>query len=174
MLVAGKTYQFADKKMAQLLGWCRPYEWYFEAIERWVTEDRLAHVLEQCRTGRYKTFVRGFPQVAKIDPATVSVPELERIPGYGMKSSRFFVLWSRPWERYAALDVHILRWMRGRGYDAPVATPSSKKRYRALEAAFIEEADRRGVRPRTLDMAIWMEAASHPERSEYTKRLVES
>ena len=65
---------------------------------------------------------------------------------------------TRPDEQYAALDVHILRWLRTKGYDAPKGTPTGE-RYRELELNFISEAEKRGMTPAELDSAIWYEAA---------------
>jgi thermostable 8-oxoguanine DNA glycosylase len=82
------------------------------------------------------------------------VEELEKIPGLGLKTSRFFLLHSRKDQQVAVLDTHILRWMRSRGWKAPKATPPLKK-YKELEVAFLMECVWSGMTPATLDLFIW-------------------
>jgi thermostable 8-oxoguanine DNA glycosylase len=108
------------------------------------------------KVGNYGKVFKAFHEVAfaNLDLRTCSPAELEAIHGIGPKTARFFIIWTRQDARVAALDVHILRWMRNLGYDAPRQTPSGK-RYAVLEAAFLAEADRRGLSPQALDAQIW-------------------
>lgn len=58
----------------------------------------------------------------------------------------------------AALDAGTLEQFLRRvkmGYDAPRNTPTGAK-YRMLEAAFLAEADARGMTPAALDAQLWM------------------
>jgi thermostable 8-oxoguanine DNA glycosylase len=64
-------------------------------------------------------------------------------------------MYSRPDQRYAALDTHILKWLRSRGHDVPKSTPSSKKKYKEIEQLFLFIADDLGVDPSVLDSFIW-------------------
>jgi hypothetical protein len=84
-----------------------------------------------------------------------TLQELEQIHGIGPKTSRFFVLHSRPNQRLAVLDVHILEWLRDMGYDAPTHTPSSARRYAELERIFLRYADKADMSPADLDLRIW-------------------
>jgi thermostable 8-oxoguanine DNA glycosylase len=97
---------------------------------------------------------------AGLNLQTCEPADLEKIHGIGPKTARFWILWTRPDARYAALDVHILRWMRERGHKAPKQTPSAPKTYARLEKAFLAEADKRGLTPRELDFKIWQASAS--------------
>jgi thermostable 8-oxoguanine DNA glycosylase len=94
-----------------------------------------------------------------LDVATCDIHDLEEVWGIGRKTSRFFVMYTRPEDQeYAILDVHILRWLREQGHDsAPMQTPRSKKKYELLENAFIWEAQARGMTPLELDTVIWAE-----------------
>lgn len=85
-----------------------------------------------------------------------TVRELEDITGVGPKTSRFFILHSRPKARVAVLDTHILRYLSDRG-DLPVpkTTPPAGKRYDMLEQAFLLYADHYGADPAKMDLAIW-------------------
>lgn len=157
-LVAGKTATFAEKALWRLLhnGILPPRLSPFGIIrylDGW--PGRLRGRLEAARTGSYRRLERCLPALVALDPATCTIEDLEAVHGIGPKTARFFVLWTRPGARVAALDVHVLRWLRGRGHDAPASTPGSPRRYAELERVFLAEADRRGVEPRSLDHWIW-------------------
>lgn len=152
IIVAGKTAKFAEEAMGRL---CPQVATPFKFIESTIASGELEKVLRQARTGRYRLFLRALPELIKIDPRTCSVEDLEAIPGIGAKTSRFFLLWTRPGIRVAALDTHILKWLRAQGYTAPKSTPSSGPTYRKLEQIFIAEADKRGILPRDFDYAVW-------------------
>lgn len=171
VIVAGKSAKFADKVMMRLLPMpCDP----FGEVRQWIEWGTLADELRHAKTGNYGKLEKCLREltVATLDLSTCSPTGLEGIHGIGPKTSRFFILWTRPDTKCAALDVHVLRWLRGLGYDAPKATPQNPSRYAVLESHFLWEADQRGVTARVLDHAIWVEGANHPERSEVTARLV--
>ena len=69
---------------------------------------------------------------------TISTDKLETVPYIGMKTSRFFVSFSRRDAQCAILDVHILRWLKSKGVDVPKNTPSSKKTYLRIENEFLK------------------------------------
>jgi hypothetical protein len=96
----------------------------------------------------YELCRRGY-DLRKVTPA-----KLEEIPGIGPKTSRFFVLHSQPNAQYAALDTHILHWLRDRGLPAPKSTPTGK-RYETLEQEFLYVARSQGMTPAELDLEIW-------------------
>jgi thermostable 8-oxoguanine DNA glycosylase len=83
---------------------------------------------------------------------------LEQIYGIGPKTSRFFILWTRPNASFAALDRHILRWLREKGYQVS-KTPPTGKRYCELENIFLEEARQLNKSARQLDSEIWSTAS---------------
>lgn len=85
-----------------------------------------------------------------------TVEDLEQIHGVGMKTSRFFVVHSRPDQRYTILDTHILKWLGKQGYNVPKSTPP-RKRYLELEKTFLDECDKRNRNPAELDLEIWNE-----------------
>lgn len=87
-----------------------------------------------------------------------SVEKLEDL--VGLKTSRFFILHSREGARVAVLDVHILRWLKGLGHDlVGDSTPSCKVKYRWVEKIFLNECDKRGMLPATLDLEVWKAGA---------------
>ena len=159
LVVAGKSARFTNAAVARLrdlVGEAFP-------IQTIALDPKL---LEVARTGRYGLIKRAIARVYLLgdllDLRTCSPADLERIPGIGPKTARFFVVWTRPDAEFAVLDVHVLRWMRVNGWrNVPNATPTGR-RYAELERAFLEEAGRRGQTPRELDLEIWSAAASAP------------
>lgn len=172
VIVAGKSADFADKACARLWEHCREGETPFAMLRRIdyaqgvLRSGSLEGVLRECRVGNYGKISRCFRELAKadIDLRTCSPEALERFHGIGPKTSRFFVMWTRPEAKHAALDVHVLRWMRAQGYAAPRTTPSGRV-YAELERAFIAEAEKRGKTPRELDYEIWCAAAGRPQET---------
>lgn len=164
VIVAGKSAKFADQAIAKLKELLLQHNSVtpFQAIRVVSNVGKLEAFLRAAGTGNYTKIGRCFTELvnAEINLRTCRPPDLEKFHGIGPKTSRFFVLWTRPNSRYAALDVHILRWMKGLGYDAPKSTPTGDK-YLELEAAFIREADERGVTPRELDFSIWAEGSGY-------------
>lgn len=163
MIVAGKSARFADEKTKLFLSACGEDESPFDLICRLVYEGRLEQALKKAKTGNYRKLNLAFTWLAvsgeTMDLDTVTPQELERIPGVGPKTSRFFILWTRPEARYAALDVHILRWLRGQGYLAPWQTPQDGETYARWEKVFLEKADALGLKPAELDARIWSEGS---------------
>lgn len=154
-IVAGKSARFADGVMGRL-------EWLWadgllplEGIRQSVASDDLDNVLRRARSGSYTRLVRCLAEASKVDSTTVTLEELEAIHGIGPKTARFFLMWTRDGQRYAALDTHVLKFLRELGHKAPKSTPPAGPIYRRLELAFIAEADRQGKTPRELDYEVW-------------------
>ena len=163
VIVAGKSAKFAEQAMARLfvgLGDELP----FHRIRVWFCNGYLDYRLRMAKVGNYGKVFKAFHQVAfaDLDLRTCSPDQLETIHGVGPKTARFFIIWTRPDARVAALDVHILRWLRQLGYDAPSQTPQGKK-YAELEAVFLVEAEKRGMTPRQLDESIWSAGANRDQ-----------
>jgi hypothetical protein len=155
IIVAGKSAKFVEGVM-QKFDAHRQKHSPFAFIKILIKDDNLDWVLRDMRCGNYRKIERALRELiaANLNIETCTPEQLEAIHGIGPKTSRFFILWTRPGERYAALDVHVLRWMRAQGYNAPKATPTGAK-YSQLEEAFLTEADKRGVSARELDAQIW-------------------
>jgi hypothetical protein len=126
------------------------------ALLAWAIErDTLDDYLRAVRVGKYTLLGEGFRDVVReIDPRTCTLEELEAVPGIGPKTARCFLIHSRPNQRYAGLDTHILKWLASRGYIVPKSTPTGKT-YRMLEELFLAYADRYGLAPADLDLRIW-------------------
>lgn len=169
MIVAGKTAKFAHDVLERFLGGWDAQAHQFNNPFELVYEGTYATLLERlmgARTGNYKKLATGFTEIASwlyqpiFKPADSSVlrtctpQQLEEIHGIGPKTSRYFILHTRKGARVAALDTHILKFLRALGHDAPKGTPSGK-RYAELEAAFLAEADRLKMSPADLDAQVW-------------------
>ena len=169
VIVAGKNAEFANNVTRR---WLRRYrgcdESPFDTIRRLDEDGELEASFRDVRSGNYSKVTSAAREMAaaSLDLSVCTPQELEQIKGVGPKTSRFFIIWTRPEEEYAALDVHILRWLRNLGYDAPKSTPQSTKRYSELEEIFIREAHDRGKTPRELDEEIWKAASNNVNRVE--------
>lgn len=84
-----------------------------------------------------------------------TVDDLESIPGIGPKTARFFLLHTRPDQKIAALDTHILHYMRDQGIVTPKGSPGKGTKYRELELKFIEFADAAGQSVADFDLQVW-------------------
>ncbi len=161
MVVAGKNADFANSVIRRFLapiskeGKILPFDYVARLIARGELEGRLREV----RSGNYGKLYKGFFEASKLKPIELKShgpADFERIHGVGPKTSRFFILWTRgDAARCAALDTHVLKWLRAIGYEAPLATPSSRSLYEQLEEIFLREADARKMTARALDATIW-------------------
>lgn len=85
-------------------------------------------ILRACKLGKYKSWhrmlhyfmwntdVQNFLRHAQLH-------HFLEIHGIGPKTSRFFLIHSRPNQRYAVLDTHILRWLSQSHRKVPKSTP---------------------------------------------------
>ncbi len=165
IVVAGKSADFADAAVRRLLG--NSDKLPFDQVADWINDATIGEKLRGAKVGNYTKIeksLRGIHQ-ASIDLKTCTPQDLETIHGIGPKTSRFFIMWTRPEETYAALDVHVLRWLRMQGYDTPKSTPSSKKKYSELEAIFLKEAASRGMSARELDKHIWEKGSGRTQET---------
>jgi len=99
----------------------------------------LNEKVHEHRLGNYKRFMRFVRQAwrTNLDLATCTVSELETLHGIGPKTARFFLSFTRPGQRFAILDRHILAWLREHGVKAPKNTPTQAHKYAELERKFL-------------------------------------
>lgn len=163
VIVAGKSAKFANNVIKKLFGGYE--ELPFDIIRGWIDDGKLRDNLLLCNTGNYNKIERTFTEIVEsdIDLDWCTPEDLEAIHGIGPKSARFYIVWTRPWEEYAVLDVHVLRWLSQRGYDVPRSTPPLK-RYKEIESLFLAEAEEAGINPRDLDLAIWLEGSGEENK----------
>jgi len=164
IMVAGKNAKQTAKKLDSFLfgtlGIISPLDW----IQNLVNLEKngisknfpLMYCMKQHKLGQYNRLEQAFKGILQFkgNLKNVSVEELESVSGIGSKTSRFFVLHSRPDQQIAVLDTHILKWMYSQGYDVPKATPR-KDLYGKIEKDFLTEAWKREKTPAEFDLEIW-------------------
>ena len=132
----------------------------FDVINQMVKDNTLFDKIKKSSLGRHYVLYRAFKELSTtgIDLRQCSIHELEKIYGIGPKTSRFFIVHSRPAQKYAILDTHVLSYLRERGYDnIPKATPGSTKKYNEIEIIFLKEAKESGKSVAQFDLDIWNE-----------------
>lgn len=149
-LVAGHRIIYQDKWQGY-----KPFEMLRELYDL-IGRKRVAGLLRDYGIGCYNNRSRTFQEVieAKFNLQTVTVEELEAIWGIAEKTSRFFVLHTRPNVRYAALDTHIRKHMESKGILFPNGQPKGKK-YLELEQKFLQLADESGMTVAEFDLYLW-------------------
>lgn len=162
-IVAGKSAVFTDAVMKKLKAYLKPGESFFQMFKR--NRFILKGILIDCGTGNYEKLYRCFVALSvasSLDLGACEPSELEQIHGIGPKTSRFFILWTRDNANFAALDVHILRWLKTeKGYpNIPRTTPTGEE-YLRIEKIFLEEARKAEMTARELDREIWMKGSGY-------------
>ena len=108
-----------------------------------------------CSTAKSDTFLS--LACAGLDLRTCSVDDLIKIKGIGLKTAKGFLAHTRPGQRFAVIDTHVLKFLRHRGINnVPKTTPGKKsKRYGELEKEFLKICDEWGIEPYDLDLQVW-------------------
>jgi thermostable 8-oxoguanine DNA glycosylase len=124
--VAGKTAATVARAIHNFMGgrFSPPFSFI-----RCLSDEELLRRLKKCRLGNYTRLAKAFRQLAnaRLDLKNITVSELEKIHGVGPKTARMFLLHTRPNQKLAVLDVHVLRFMREEfGWKVPKVTPSGK------------------------------------------------
>lgn len=128
-----------------------------------VNQTQLANILKECGFRLYNqraNFLLRAYNTVRYDISGLrkaSVDELEKIPGIGMKSARLFLMATRPNVQLAALDTHIMKFLRDNEYinaDEKLITPTSKRKYKRFESIFLNHVPK-PFSPAEYDLAIW-------------------
>ena len=155
IMVAGKKAKMMAPKLDHFLfvnDKLTPFEFIRMLIDNGVLYGALLH----SKIGKYKLLLQSLPQLVNsgLDLHTCTIEDLEKIKGIGPKSSRFFILHSRPNQRIACLDVWILKYLKSLGYKVPKQTPSGKK-YLEIEKIYLKICDDNGYDPAEFDLFLW-------------------
>lgn len=199
IIVAGKSSNFAAQKLKIMFPMdtlLQTYRSPFDYLNTLVDYGELQDALIEAQVGNYNKHVKCFTQLCDmasdglLDLRTCSAETLESIHGIGRKTARFFIIWTRPDARYAALDTHILKWLSRhqknspegklryycledprkvlkKEFKIPRATPGSKKMYLELESAFLWHSDQIDRTPAELDRQIWEMASGKDWDSQF-------
>lgn len=160
--VAGKKATMIAAMVEDFLAGCGHQGSPFEKIRRMIAEDSLGRHLRRARLGKYGVLERAMRMTVSDggpDLRTASPQELEKIPGVGPKTARFFILHSRPDAKVAVIDTHMLKFLRSRGFSVPDGVPTGR-RYAECEKIVIAEAEASGLTAADFDLAVWSHYAS--------------
>lgn len=158
IITAGKNADVQSKKVANLLGKNRhrkPFDYFRE-----LGPYGLREALKEAKTGQYERIAQALMESLDLDLFKVTVDELDAIYGVGPKTSRFFVLHTRPNAYLAVLDTHILKFLKARGvYKVPRTTPQDKAVYERLERAWLYHSPLAypHCTPAQADLLVWKE-----------------
>jgi thermostable 8-oxoguanine DNA glycosylase len=158
ILVAGKGAEQQAKKLDQFLRYHMALGLTpFETIDCLNLTGSVRRQMESFKLGQYNRIESAFQGILQFQGRlkTVTVEELESVKGISSKTSRFFILHTRPNARIACLDTHILAHMRDDlGIDTPKTTPS-KKKYLELEKKLLDIIDKSGKTFAEYDLDVW-------------------
>ena len=134
-----------------------PFDLLKVAMEQgWLTPEALKGWGFGCYNLRFKGITALIN--SGLDLRTCTVDDLEKIPGIGRKTSRFFLIHSREGAQVAALDTHILKFLKASKVEnVPKSTPSSDKEYARLEQAFLKLVPS-NMTPAAFDIWLWRHA----------------
>lgn len=153
-VVAGKTSTTQARLLDAFLRKL-PGKAPFEKIRLAVENSTLKQALIDSRLGQYNRLTKCFEESLYVDLRRDPLNIFELVHGVGPKTARMFLMHSRRNQKYAALDTHILKYLRQKGFEAPATTPPSGERYRNLERTFIQEARKARMTPAAYDLHIW-------------------
>ena len=169
--VAGKTASQIALALDRLLA-SAPAPTPFGVIRTLDQRGALTDAIRDARLGKWRSLTACYRALASdaIDLRACGVEDLEAIPAYGPKSARFFLLHTRPDQRVAVLDTHILAHLRALGHDVPRVTPTSGPGYRRVERLFLEHAESVGRTDlAAYDLEIWSRSTTRSRRPDAAK-----
>jgi thermostable 8-oxoguanine DNA glycosylase len=126
----------------------------FEMTAKLDLNGGLLDAIKNARLGQYTKLTKAFSQSLSLNLKTCAIADLEAIHGAGAKTARYFMLHTRPNQRIACLDTHVIRHMRDLGLTDQKGTPGGKK-YAELEKVFLNLADQSGMSVADFDLMIW-------------------
>jgi thermostable 8-oxoguanine DNA glycosylase len=138
--VAGKNADSVAPKVNRMLAdWKTQPFTYLRQNRDWIDT-----IMREYRMGPYdQRMIPAMNGIINLDLRTCTIADLEAIKGIGPKTSRFFMLHSRPAQEMVVLDVHLLRYCKKKfRMKVPQSTPSGK-RYLAIEAEAVRRIKRR-------------------------------
>jgi len=166
IVVAGKTAYIQAQKLQDFLSSVNTRLMMPEHINPFQTiksadqHGILLQEIQKAKLGQYKKIHSAFKYISehKFDLKKMTPEELEKIPGVGMKSSRFFLLHSDVnWNNHIAiLDTHILKFIKENiDSKAPKSTPTNKTTYKYWEDMLLGWCKGRIMNLADFDLEVW-------------------
>ena len=163
IMVAGKSAIQTAKKLNEFLYFADNKKSPLDTIIDRDNRSCLLYAMRMCKLGQYDRLEKAFKGIIQFKNRlkSVTIEELESVYGISSKTSRFFLLHSRPNQRIVVLDTHLLAHMReDLGIDAPKATPDRKK-YLKLEQKLLEVIDESGKTFAEYDLDVWKKRSNN-------------
>jgi hypothetical protein len=138
--VANKTAVVQAKALDRFLN-LSPFPMFppFSKVRDMYLTKTLRANLEASRIGQYNRLENTFKELAYLDESlrTVETGRLEEIKGIGPKTSRFFILHSRPNQELIVLDTHLIKYFHSKKL-IPFNTHPTKKQYAEWEPKLVK------------------------------------
>ena len=166
IVVAGKTAYIQARKLDEFLTSVNKRLMMpeninpFQSLKSAEQHGILFEEIKKAKLGQYKKIYSGFKFITQIDyNLSKMTPQiLEKIPGVGMKTSRFFLLHSDTFykDKIAILDTHILKFIKENIDDrAPKSTPVIPLTYRFWEDMFLNWCNNNNKNVADFDLEVW-------------------
>jgi thermostable 8-oxoguanine DNA glycosylase len=143
----------------------------FQSLKSAEQHGILMEEILKAKLGQYKKIYNGFKYITEheYDLTRMTPDLLERIPGVGMKTSRFFLLHSD--KNYkdiiAILDTHILKFIKENIDDrAPKSTPTIRVTYKYWEDLFLYWCQCNNKNVADFDLEVWKSYARTAKNDE--------
>jgi thermostable 8-oxoguanine DNA glycosylase len=177
IVVAGKTAYIQARKLDEFLTSINKRLMMpehvnpFQSLKSAEQHGILMEEILKAKLGQYKKIYNGFKYITEheYDLTRMTPDLLERIPGVGMKTSRFFLLHSD--KNYkdiiAILDTHILKFIKENIDDrAPKSTPTIRVTYKYWEDLFLYWCQCNNKNVADFDLEVWKSYARTAKNDE--------
>jgi thermostable 8-oxoguanine DNA glycosylase len=166
IVVAGKTAYIQARKLDEFLTSVNKRLMLpegtnpFQSLKSAEQNGILMEEILRAKLGQYKKIYNGFKFITEkeYNLSRMTPQILEKIPGVGMKSSRFFLLHSDAFykDKIAILDTHILKFIKENIDDrAPKSTPVIPLTYRLWEDMFLSWCRQNDKNVAEFDLEVW-------------------
>lgn len=161
VLVAGKNARIQATKLEAFLGE-EGVKSPFVYLKKLIATGQLVKALKEQKIGKYKLLSASLEYAVtnfsngKLRYATCE--DLEKIPGVGLKTSRFFILHSRLGSKVAVIDTHLLKYLKRefKSVTVPSVTPADPNKYKLFETLFLGSCFKEQVTPYEGDLTCWL------------------
>ena len=177
IVVAGKTAYIQAQKLDEFLTSINKrlmmpeHVSPFQSLKSAEQHGILMEEILRAKLGQYKKIYNGFKYITEneYDLTRMNPELLERIPGVGMKTSRFFLLHSdiNYKDVIAILDNHILKFIKENIDDrAPKSTPTIRVTYKYWEDLFLYWCQCNNKNVADFDLEVWKSYARTAKNDE--------